>query len=684
LDGYRLGVDTGGTFTDLVLVDSSSGAVTLYKLPSDSDDPSRAISAGVTAILTLAAVGAEALGFMIHGTTVATNALLEHNFPTTGLLTTAGFRDVIEIGRQVRPHPVNLDIAKPVPIALRHLRLEIPERISVSGEVITPLDEEAVRRCARTLRDAGARAVAICYLHSYVDGTHELRTAEILREECPGIAISTSSTVMPEYREYERFSTTVLNAALTPVMASYLHRLSLEVADLGVPDPPRIMQSNGGIMGIEAASERPVNTLMSGPSAGVIGAAYVASAAGYPDIITLDMGGTSTDVALVQNATPKVAYLRTIGGRPVKAPSVDVHSIGAGGGSIGWIDAGGLPHVGPRSAGAQPGPACYGHGGEEPTVTDACVVLGLLSGTHLLGGRMPISSELAHAAVANRFGKVLDMDVAAAANAMLVLVTNNITAAIRLVSVERGYDPRDFTLVAYGGAGGLLAGRVARDLGMTRVLVPETPGLLCALGLLVADLRTDYSQTLLAPCDATAIDRLNGALQDLQRRAEEWLDRERVAASRSRVERLVDARYVGQDYEISVPVPSVPVSAQTMRSLADSFHDAHERLHGYASRDQTVQILAVRVHAEASVSKPKLSRAVEKGLTQAERVVRPVYFEEMGGCVDCPVLARGSLEPGAVITGPAVIEQMDSTVVVFPGLIASVDAHGNILLANRE
>jgi N-methylhydantoinase A len=653
----------------------------LYKLSSTPADPSEAILQGIKEILTAAALRVKDVSYLGHGTTVATNALIEGKVARTALIATDGFRDVIEIARQRRPDLYNLDIDKPKPLAPRDLRVDVRERLRADGSVLLPLDEEQVRKVVKELRQREVTAIAVCFLHSYLNPVHERRVKEIVNKEFPECAVSLSSDVLPEFREYERFITTVMNAALVPVMSRYLGRLEQKVRSEGLPTSPRIMQSSGGVISAAGAGARPINTLFSGPSAGVIGAAHLCAMAGFPDIITFDMGGTSTDVCLVEGGAPLITNQRTVARFPVKCPTVDVHSVGAGGGSVGFVDSGGFLRVGPNSAGARPGPACYGLGGLNPTVTDANVILGRQHRQHLLGGRMPINAALSEAAVLEKVAKPLGMDLITAAQGMLRVVNSNIIRAIRVISVEKGYDPRQFVLVAFGGGGPLHAAQLARDLEIPTVLVPESPGVLCALGLLVADLRVDFGRTFLTRCSTPNLGALNAAYGELDAKLADWLKREDAKRENTVVERSADMHFVGQDYELSVAVPPGELDASTMELLVQRFHAEHEEVHGYAPPDQPVEIMALRLVAQSKVSRPSFKPATRAGPSPAAALIgtRAVYFEGTTP-VECPLYDRAKLASGNELRGPAIIEQMDSTTVIFPGQRAEIDEYRNILI----
>jgi N-methylhydantoinase A len=677
---YRLGVDTGGTFTDLALIDEATGTLRLFKLPSTPADPSEAIAEGMAAILAENGVAPDAVRYLGHGTTVATNAVIEGKVARAGLITTRGFRDIIELARQRRPHLYDLDVEKPRPLIPRHLRREIDERMRADGTVLRPVAPAQVEAIVGDFRREGVAAVAVCFLHAYANDAHEREVEALVRRAWPEAWVCTSSRVLAEFREFERFSSTIMNVALMPGMSGYLRRLQEATTRMRLGAPVHLMQSNGGVMSAAAAEERPVATLFSGPSAGVIGAAHVAGLADLHDLVTFDMGGTSTDVCLVAGGAPAIASERQVAGFPLKTPMLDVHSVGAGGGSIGWIDAGGFLKVGPRSAGARPGPACYGAGGIEPTVTDANVVLGRLSPEYLLGGRMRVDRDAAARAIQQHVADPLRLGLAEAARGMIRVVNVNMMRAIRVISVEKGSDPRQFALVAFGGAGPLHAAQLAKDLGMSRVLVPESPGLLCAIGLLVADVRADFSRTRVMETRGADLKTVNEILQDLRDQAAAWLTREKISALESLCEWAIDMRYVGQDFELPVPAMPGPIAEPDLRLLADRFHAAHERAYGYRAPQAATEMVSFRLVLRSLMPKPVFPRspAGRGDASGAVRGGRLVFFEEAGDFVPCPIYDRGGLRAGNRLRGPAVIEQMDATTVVHPGQEAHVDEYRNI------
>ncbi|WEX11040.1 hydantoinase/oxoprolinase family protein [Chelativorans sp. AA-79] len=678
---WRIGVDSGGTFTDLCLFDEETGRLEIWKVPSTPDDPSRGIANGAEEAL--AEVGAKAadISFLGHGTTVATNALIELRGVKTGLIVTDGFRDLLEIGRQKRPSLYDMNADKPEILVSRDLRREVPERLKSDGSVDVPLDENAVREAARLLARNDVKAIAICFLYGFLNTEHEVLARRIVAEELPEAFVSASHAVAPEFREYERLSTTVVNAYLGPVMQRYIRRLQKRLAELGVAVAPQLTQSNGGVIGFEAAAELPVRTVLSGPSTGVVAAQAIGRMAGFENIITFDVGGTSSDVALLQGGVCKLTGEASVHGYPIKAPMLDIHTVGAGGGSIAHVDSGGLLKVGPQSAGADPGPVCYGRGATEPTVTDANVVLQTLNPVEILGGRMKVERELAVAAV-QRLADKLGLDLMETAQGIISVVTANMAKAIRVISVQRGHDPRDYALMAFGGAGPLHAARLAKELDISHVIVPRTPGTLCALGLLLTDLRADFAVSRLMELLPESLPAVAEGFATLERQAVEWFEAERTPPDRRRITRTADMRYVGQNYELSVPVPAGTVDAGTFERLAEGFAEAHRQRFGFAAEGAPVQIVTLRVEAAGLVKKAEFAPLPDAGPDASQAVIaeREVYFPEAGAFVVCPVYQRDRLKSGNRIDGPAIVEQMDTTTVVLPGMSAAVDPYLNLIL----
>jgi N-methylhydantoinase A len=677
--GYTLGIDVGGTFTDLVLIRSEDGSMIFHKTPSTPADPSLAMEKGIIEILAKADAQPADVRYFGHGTTVATNALIEGKTAATALITTAGFRDILEIRRQRQPHNYNIRIPKPTPVVPRHLRREVPERVfMIGGQNIRPSRADLDAHIA-DFKSAKVAAIAVVFLHSYQDSTHEAQVTAWLREALPDTFVCASHEVQAEFREYERTSTTVTNAALGPVMSRYLDSLEKRVAGLGLGAHPNIQQSNGGFASPYDAGHRPISTLVSGPAAGVTGSVELTRQAGFPNVITFDVGGTSTDVCVIQNSLPSIAHEREVGGYPVRFPMIDVHSVGAGGGSIAWLDKGGFLQVGPKSAGADPGPACYDRGGTQPTVTDANVVLGRLNPDALLNGRMPIRSDLARAVIEDNIAKPLGLSVEAAAEGILTILNETMVRAIRVITVEQGYDPRHFALLAFGGAGPLLSTPLARELGMDTTIIPPGPGLLCALGLLMADARRDFSKTRIMPLTPAS----HGAFTDIARALEEqgkdWFASEGEIGSRRVLDWAADVRYLGQSHELTIPLPRGPFDGAAIADLIAAFASEHKRVYGYAPKEQA-ELVTLRVTARATMDRPKLnapSLSARSEFTIKSR--RQVHFEGKG-FIDCPVYDREMLTPGRRLTGPAIVEQMDTTAVIFPDQVVECDDYGNMIV----
>ena len=681
---YKLGVDVGGTFTDVFLLNEKDGALEVHKVSSTPDDPSRAIMKGISEILQDLKISPEQITYLAHGTTVATNAIIEQKGGKVGLLTTKGFRDLLEIGRQTRPHLYDLQLDYPPPVVPRDLRLEVTERVLHTGEVLVPLDEDSVQKQIRYLKEKDVGAVSVCLLYAYINPRHEAKIKEMVRQEMPNCYISISHEVLPEFREYERLSTTTLNAFLMPIMDTYLRNFQRKVIEIGIQASPRINQCNGGIMSVETACRFPLRTTLSGPSAGVIGALFIGNAIQEKNLVSFDMGGTSTDVCLLDRGISSISNDRWVGGYPAKIPSVDVNAVGAGGGSIAWIDLDGLMKVGPKSAGASPGPVCYLRGGSEPTVTDANVVLGRLNPKYLLGGRMKIDRNAAKS-VMQKLGKNLGLGYIETALGVIRIVTANMVKAIRAISVEKGYDPKEFSLMAFGGAGPLHATGVARELDISKIIVPTTPGILCAMGLLVANARNDYVKTFLMNMDSANIDKINEIFRELEEEARNWLSDEGFTPKAQKLSRTIDMRYVGQNFELSVAAPSGIFKPSDLDGLMSGFYQEHEQNYGHYVPGEPIQLVNYRVTAQGTTSKLELKRPdtmAEEGKSNI-MTHREVFFDAETP-TRTPVYDRSSLLPAHRILGPAVIEQMDTTTLVFPGDIAKIDEVRNIIITMKE
>ena len=673
-----VGIDTGGTFTDLVAADLDGRRTCYHKVPTTTGDPSRGILQGIAELLDQNSLSRKDVVFLVLGTTLATNAVLEGKWAATGVITTNGFRDVLELARQRRPHYFNLDIPKPMPPATRDCRLEVRERVSHDGAVITPLVEEDVRRAVEVLKAKKVEAIAICFMHAYANADHEARARALVQALWPEVYLCTSSEVLGEFREFERFSTATINASLMPVMDRTMAEFEAGVAALGIPRVPRVMQSNGGAVSPGAVRKLPVNTFFSGPAGGVIGAVSLGRKLKASNLITFDMGGTSTDVCLIKDGEPAKKSERMMGGFPVRTRSLDIHTIGAGGGSIAWTDAGGLLKVGPQSAGAYPGPAAYGRGGTLATVTDANVVLGRLSPQSLLGGRMAMHPDKAHVAI-DTLADALGVDAVKAAAGVIEIINVNMMGAVRVISVEQGVDPRDFTLLAFGGAGPLHAAEVARNMGMGKVLVPPRPGLLSAIGLLHADVRGDFSLTRLLRAEGTNVKAFNAGLADLQKRGAEWLRGE--GEQKAKFQWFVDLRYFGQNFELIMPLAKDSLSAMSLKRLTSAFHRRHKAFYGYDMPTHPVEIVNLRLVVTAARKLPTIvAESIKIIKKQIVTEKRRAWFAETG-FMRTPVVARDALPAGWRASGPVIIEQMDATIVVPPKAKVHNDALGYLHIA---
>lgn len=677
---YRIGIDVGGTFTDFTMIDESVGNVKFHKVPSTPHDPSEAIERGIVDLLGMHCITADQISHVGHGTTVATNLIIERKGSPVGLITTRGFRDILEIGRQTRPHLFDYAVGKPPALVPRMHRLEVDERMSARGKVLVPLDENAVRKAAETLRDAGIDAVTVCFLHAYCNPAHEQRAKAIVREVLPNAYLSISSEVLPEFREYERLSTTVLNAAVGPRMARYLDRFLERVRELGVAQEPFTIHSNGGLMSAASVRQFPVRTCLSGPAAGVVGAAAVGRAIGHPDLVTFDVGGTSTDVSLIAGGRPLFTSNRQVTGYPVKMPMVDIHVIGAGGGSIAWLDDAGSLKVGPHSAGAVPGPVGYGRGGTEPTITDAEITLQRLNPKVLLKGRMAVDAPAAREVIATRVARPLGLSVEDAAEGIIRIANANMSRAIRAVSTERGYDLSRFALFAYGGAGPLHAVEVAEECGIPMVIVPQEPGTMCARGILLTDISFDFVRSLITQVTSETWPAIAAAFRELHADALAWLSSERVEEDRRRYVCAIDARYDGQNFEVQVALEDA--LTLTLADFEQRFHEAHTREYGYQVPDRAIQVINCRLQAVGQVIKAPLALArSDTTLADARTGSREVYHGRAHGWCATEVYDRDLLSAGTMIAGPAVIEEMSSTTVLGPLHRATVDPYGTLIIS---
>jgi N-methylhydantoinase A len=676
-----VGVDIGGTFTDLMLYDTESGSVHVHKVPSTPGEPERAMVTGLTELCSAAGLETADVTGVFHGTTVATNAVLEHDGAVAGMITTRGFRDIVHIGRHQRPlhYSVMQDIPwQAQPFVQRRHRKVVTERIvPPTGEVLVPLDEDEVRAAARELREEGVEAVAVCFLFSYLNPEHERRAAAIVREEMPDAFVTTSADIVPQFREFERFTTASMSAFVGPKTGNYLERLATGLANEGVQGELHVMMSSGGVASVRAAAERPVTLLLSGPAAGILGGQWAGALAGRERLITFDMGGTSADIGIVTEHGVSEASARDtwIGGYPLLVPMLDVHAIGAGGGSIAYVDEGGAFRVGPRSAGATPGPACYGHGGQEPTISDAHAVLGRLDPDRFLGGRMTLDRDAA-VEVVQRLADQLGLGLAETAEGILTIANSNMARAIRSRTIEKGHDPREFALVAFGGAGPLHAAEVADSLEIPEVLVPPYPGITSAGGLLTSDLKYDQMRTVFQLQGSVDSERLNRELDDLETELRGWLSDDGVADEDVQVIRALDARYVGQGYELRVTLDG-PFTEEAL----EQFHVLHEREYGSAYGDP-IEIVNARVTAIGK--RPTLDKlpVASGSLDDALVAEREGHFRVDGVLQAVPTrfYDRNLLPLDESFAGPAVVFHLDTTTVVPPGWSGQADASGNLIL----
>jgi N-methylhydantoinase A len=684
---YRVTVDTGGTFSDFVHLNEATGEISIAKVPSTPDDPSRAILAGIEAIIATGIAAAD-IGYFCHGTTVGTNALLEGKGAATGLLVTEGFRGIYPVGEQARPYGTAIfDVMydKPAPLVPPRLTGEVKERVDFRGNVLRELDEAALRDTVRKLKAQNIESLAVCLLFAFLHPEHEARVRAIVREEMPDCSVSLSSDVLPQIREYYRLSTTVINAYLQPILARYIAQLDRRLAGTGVATRQKyIMQSNGGMATFTAAARRAVTTVLSGPAGGVTAGALACRRGDLRNIITFDMGGTSCDVALIKDGAPLLASRGKIEGRDLAVPMLDINTVSAGGGTVAEVDRFGALQVGPHSAGAVPGPACYGRGGEAPTITDCNLVLGYLGEDNFLGGRMRLDMAKAHAAVETKVARRLGLTVAAAAEGIVRVIDVKMQEAIKAISTMRGHDLRDFMLLAFGGAGPVHAGRIARDLGMAGVIVPLYPGVFSAIGLLMSDVKHDYIRSQLTPLSEATPEAVNGMFEHLAAQALEELRGDGFAPDRIRIERALDMRYAGQGYEIAVPCPTEPIGSADLKQLRVGFDQQHRSMFGHMAPEEPVEIVSYRVRGVGlvpPVAMPKFERAGGT-LADAQRELRRARFD--GEELDCPVYQRERLDVGLELAGPAILDQFDCTTVICPGQTARVDEWKNLIVTQSS
>lgn len=686
---YRVTVDTGGTFSDFVFFNEDSGEIAITKVPSTPQEPFRAVLNGLGELLDRG-VAAQDITFFSHGTTVGTNCLLEEKGARTGLLVTEGFRGIYEVMEQARgygPTTYDLFFEKPRLLAPPFLTEEVPERVDFRGEVLKPIDMESALEAVRNLKRKKAESIAVCFLFSFLNPRHELAIKEIAEKEFPEATLSLSSEILPQIREFYRMSTTVINAYVAPIVSRYLSRLEGKLRDLGVMTPKLyIMQSNGGVSTFSSSAKKPVTTLLSGPAAGVIAALGICERAGVKNIISFDMGGTSCDVSLIHEGNPTITTQGRISQRPVSVPMLDIHTVSAGGGTIARIDAVGGLQVGPDSAGADPGPICYDQGGREVTVTDANLVLGVLNPEKFLGGRLKLRKAKAEELLEEKIAEPLGLSLWEAAEGIVKIINVKMEEAIKAVSSQRGYDIRDFTLVAFGGAGPMHAGRIALDLGIPAVLVPSAPGVTSALGLLMSDVKHDYVRSRLAPLKGLDLEEVNGLFAQLMAQAKSDLHAEGFEDGEIVLKAFLDLRYAGQGYELTVPCPTPPLEPQDLDLMRERFDDQHEQAHGHRAESEPVELVSLRLVSIGRVPQARLSPFEPRGrrIEEARSGERKIFLGKEFGWVDCPIYSRDLLEPGHRIIGPAVVEQMDTTTLIHPEQEATVDKYRNMIVRNRQ
>ncbi len=684
-----IGVDVGGTFTDVIFADTDTNRTLAQKVQTTPEDPSKGAIAGIRALLTRHDIDASGISHVFHGTTIATNAVLEYDGAVTGMVTNKGFRDVVHIGRHQRPQ--NYSIMQDIPwqarplVRRRHRHVVRGRLTPPHGAEIEPLDEDGVRQAARALRAAGVQSIAVCFLFSYINPSHEERARDVILEEYPDAFVSTSAAVAPQFREFERFTTAAMNAFIGPKVRAYVRNFAEHLGDTNVRAEFHIMGSHGGVATAASVAERPVQTLLSGPAAGVLGGAWTAAADGRDRLITFDVGGTSADIGIVVDGQLTEATARDtwIGGYPVLVPMIDISTIGAGGGSIAHIDEAGGFRVGPQSAGSKPGPACYGHGGDKPTVTDANLVLGRLDKDNFLGGEMTLDETAAHRAI-ERLARQLGLEKLAAADGVLTIVNNNMANAIRARTVQKGLDPRSFSLVAFGGAGPLHGAEVAALLGIPEVIVPQFPGLTSAAGLLTTDLKYDAIKTAFQVRGAVDLARLNTDLAALEGSLLEQFARDGLGTVDVSLQRAGDLRYVGQGYELRIELPTGTIDAAALERVWAAFNTKHTAEYGHAFADSAIEIVNVRVIGRGPM--PKIGHARSNGAA-------PLAQEWQGRCAfrvdgvlqsfDTAFHERSSLPDRARVAGPAVILQRDTTCVVPPGWVADQAPTGNMILTRE-
>ncbi len=702
---FRIGVDIGGTFTDGTLVDSSTGRVTTSKVLTTPVDPASGFISAVNKLLGVNnEVDPDEIEHVVHATTVATNAIIEGKTAKTAFVTTEGFRDMLEIARQIRPSLYDLQFEKPKPLVPRQLCFEIPERLDAKGNVVTPLDEKALAQIVDQIAETGVTAIAVCLLHSYRNPDHEQKVGEAIKAKIPDVKLSLSSEIVPEFREYLRASTTVINSAVAPIVSTYLASIIEKLHSANINSELLVMQSNGGVYPAESASESPVFMVESGPAAGAVAAASIGSELGYPNVISFDMGGTTAKASLIRDGQPNITKDYSVGGAaqsgagafggasgyPIRTPVVDLVEIGAGGGSIAWVDSGGALRVGPQSSGADPGPVCYGLGGKEPTITDANLILGRLDPNYFAGGEMTLDAVAANNAISEYCAEPLGLSIEAAAHGIVEIANTAMVNALRLVSVQRGHDPRDFILMGFGGAGPAHVVRLAEQAGIPQVLIPAEPGTTSALGLLVTDVRMESSATLIERADQIELSKITNEFERLENSGRIAHSSAASASGEPIFERSIEMRYWGQSFELSVPVPDRKIiDADWMSELIESFHESHNTAYGFRADDEPVELVNLRLTTIGKIARPQLRKLdiISPNAKVAIKGKRPVYFgtdSSEGGVIHTTVYDRPKLPAGSVFNGPAIVEEPDCTTVIQPSWSVTVDDFGNLLIEHNQ
>jgi N-methylhydantoinase A len=683
MGSVRIGVDIGGTFTDVTVFDEADGSVIIAKVPSRRSDPGGALLDAVETGLEAANAKPVDVTLLVHGTTIVTNAILENKLPKTALVTTKGFRDILEIGRHFRPDMYDLQQDRAAPIIPRNRRYGLTERTAADGEILIQPDREEFRRLLTSIKADDVEAVAVCFLNSYVNPDNEAAVLAWLAEELDGVAVSASYDVCREMREFERISTVSVNAAAMPLVAKYLSEIAPNVRKILPKAKILLMQSNGGSLTVEAAKAYPARIVTSGPAGGALAVQRMSKATKYPNLLGVDMGGTSTDISLIQSGEVQMTTEAEVAHRPIKLPMIDINTIGAGAGSIAWLDEANGLHVGPHSAGSDPGPVAYSKGGTEPTVTDANIVLGRLLPHYFASGRIELDTEASRRAIKERIGDPLGMTVEEAAQGIIRIANANMERAVRVSSAEKGFDPRMITLVAFGGAGPMHAAALGKSAGMPTVLIPMQPGVFSAVGLVMADIRHDFVQTRILRGDAITPDALKEIYDNLEALGRDALNADSVPVEKHKIVRTADLRYVGQAYEINVTLPDGKLDQSLIKAMFEQFHSQHNQLYAHCHPTKQVEFVSGRLTAIGSLSAPPMRKYEADGKEEAVLTkdgTHRIYFEELADYVDVPIYLREKLNPGVTFDGPAVVVQLDTTTIIHPGQAVRVDDHSNLLI----